>query len=69
MYLAICAIQACTDSYENNSKMTLFQKIRAGLAATLLAVSGISLATVQPIGRAPWLGIVTYVIDGDTVQA
>ena len=68
MYFAACAIQSCANSYKINSEMTLVQKIRSGLAVTLIAVSSISTATVRTTGRAPWLGIVTYVIDGDTVQ-
>ena len=68
MYFAACAIQSCANSYKINSKMTLVQKIRSGLAVTLIAISSISTATVRTTGRAPWLGIVTYVIDGDTVQ-
>lgn len=68
MYFAACAIQSCANSYKINSEMTLVQKIRSGLAVTLIAISSISTATVRTTGRAPWLGIVTYVIDGDTVQ-
>ena len=68
MYFAACAIQSYANSYKTNSQMTLVQKIRSGLAVTLIAVSSISTATVRTTGRAPWLGIVTYVIDGDTLQ-
>ena len=68
MYFAACAIQSCANSYKINSEMTLVQIICGGLAVTLIAVSSVSTATVRTTGRAPWLGIVTYVIDGDTVQ-
>lgn len=68
MYFAACAIQSCANSYKINSEMTLVQIICGGLAVTLIAVSSVSTATVRTTGRTPWLGIVTYVIDGDTVQ-
>ena len=48
--------------------MNLRRQVKALLIVAFSAVSGSSSALALTASRAPWSGVVTYVIDGDTVQ-
>ena len=48
--------------------MTSPYKTKALLIAAFAAISGCSPALAWTASRAPWSGVVTYVVDGDTVR-
>lgn len=66
MFFASSPINALADSYQFNSKCF---PVRGFFLALLLLVAGFSSsAFAAPAAKASWSGVVTYVVDGDTVR-
>lgn len=65
MFYASSPITVLADSYQFSSK---YLPLRSSFLVLLLLAAGSSSALAAPPAKAAWSGVVTYVVDGDTVR-